>query len=521
MVDTLYCTRILPSRQYFPWYYKIKRQLNDIQQRYVDLHEKIYLKSPVTPTEDNCFTVCRQRTRWSTVFNTSIENEFVPNAENLKLQTFTTDETFNEVNTGDVLVIPFKTAMPLLKHNIDRQIIIVVTDTKENRDASELIQNLRCVKVSYLQNLKKVASLTLEESMFKPMRSYAERLDSFLHNNRKHRSEKDTEMFHHCKDSAERVFFEIIGLFNRSRLNEDHKPEVTGTHQHKVDDKVLKELYRVCPNVKSCGYRYSTLQVFVNDMSNEKSYNRLIENVLKAHGINDFKIVPAICTYQSFLGVGAKVLPTGDVNRYGSLGGFAKKNSHDMCALISRHVAIQSQDMQVSLTSDDGSIQSKIIPETVPIDFPGPQLDISATEILASDVSRCDTKFRSEEGIRMTGKDCIYDETHLSSRRVHIWGAVSTPGLGIITMPEIHDINEDNAYLIVENRANSTTVMSKKGDSGAMVCADDDYGSGVEVISMLIGEDTKNPGKYATLRIDKGLKQLEKQTDSSFRLCKD
>jgi hypothetical protein len=124
------------------------------------------------------------------VFNTSIENEFVPNAENLKLQTFTTDETFNEVNTGDILVIPFKTAMPLLKSNIDRQIIIVVTDTKENRDASELIQNLRCVKVSYLQNLKEVASLTLEESMFKPMRSYAERLDNFLHNNRKHRSEK-------------------------------------------------------------------------------------------------------------------------------------------------------------------------------------------------------------------------------------------------------------------------------------------------------------------------------------------
>jgi hypothetical protein len=179
--------------------------------------------------------------------------------------------------------------------------------------------------------------------------------------------------------------------------------------------------------------------------------------------------------------------------------------------------------MKVSLTSDNGSIQSNIVPETVPIDSPGPLLDISATEILARDVSRCDTKFKSEEGIRTTGKDCIYDETHLSSRRVHLWGAVSTPGLGIITMPEIRhrDRNEDNVYLIVENRENSTTVMGREGDSGAMVCADDDYGSGVEVISMLIGEDTKNPGKYATLRIDKGLEQLEKQTKSSFRLCKD
>jgi hypothetical protein len=262
--------------------------------------------------------------------------------------------------------------------------------------------------------------------------------------------------------------------------------------------------------------------VFVDDMHNDK-INSAIKDVLKSHNIFDFKIVPAICTYKSFLGVGAKVCPTKGVTPYGSLGGFAKKNSHDMCALISRHVAIHSQDKKVSFISGKRSIQSNIISETVPIDSTEPILDISATEILSSDVSKCDTKFKSEEGVCTTGKDCIYDETHLSSRRVHLWGTVSTPGLGIITMPEIRDrnSNEDEAYIIVENRDNSTTVMCKEGDSGAMVCADDDYGSGVEVISMLMGEDTKNPGKYATLRIDKGLKQLERQTDSSFRLCKD
>jgi hypothetical protein len=262
--------------------------------------------------------------------------------------------------------------------------------------------------------------------------------------------------------------------------------------------------------------------VFVDDICNEKS-NRSVENTLKAHGISDFKIVPAICTYKKCLGVGAKVCPTKGVTKYGSLGGFAKKNSHDMCALISRHVAIQSPDRKVSLISGKGSIQSSIIPETVPFDSTEPLLDISATEILASDVSKCDTKFMTEEGVRATGKDCMYDETQLSSRRVHLWGAVSTPGLGIITMPEIRhrDRNEDNAYVIVENRANSTTVMGKKGDSGAMVCADDDYGPEVEIISMLFGEDSDHPGKYATLRIDKGLEQLEKQTKCSFRLCKD
>jgi hypothetical protein len=42
-------------------------------------------------------------------------------------------------------------------------------------------------------------------------------------------------------------------------------------------------------------------------------------------------------------------------------------------------------------------------------------------------------------------------------------------------MPEIRDRNEDKAYVIVENRANLTTVMGREGNSGAMVCADDDY----------------------------------------------
>jgi hypothetical protein len=197
MVVTLYCTRFLPSRQYFPWYCKIKRQLNDIQQRYVDLHKKIYLKSPVTTTEDNCFILCRQRTtRWSTVFNTAIENEFVPNddAEKLKIETFTTDGSFNKVNDGDVLVIPFETAINFLRYKINQHIIIVVNDVKEQKYAKKLIHNCCCVKVSYLNDLKKVASFTLEASMFKPMKSYAERLDDILQENLNHQTGKGKYM---------------------------------------------------------------------------------------------------------------------------------------------------------------------------------------------------------------------------------------------------------------------------------------------------------------------------------------
>ncbi|XP_060594372.1 uncharacterized protein LOC132748752 [Ruditapes philippinarum] len=198
-----------------------------------------------------------------------------------------------------------------------------------------------------------------------------------------------------------------------------------------------------------------------------------------------------------------------------------------MCALVSRHVAIHSKDMHVSLLDQNSSIRSKLIQETVAnkciknTDTVVPILDISAGEINPADISMCDTRFKSECGNPSTRKDCTYEDKQLDNRRIHLWGAVSKPGLGIITIPEVRDRNHDKTYIIVENRANATAVLCREGDSGAMVCADDDYGSGVEAISMLIGKDTTNPGKYATFRIDKGLQQLEKQTDSSFSLCQD
>ena len=283
--------------------------------------------------------------------------------------------------------------------------------------------------------------------------------------------------------------------------------------------KVSAELYRIDPSVKSCGYRYSTLQVFVDDTSNEK-INNCIKNVLEKHGVGDFDIVPSIGTYKRLLGVGAMVNPKED--RYGSVGGFAERNSDTLCALISRHVAIHSENGEVVLSDGKTSktIRSNLIQESVPVGQAEAVLDISATVIPSTDAGMCETKFKSEEGVPVTGMECTYEDKTLDNRPVHLWGATSTPGLGIITMPEIRDRDSDKTFIVVENRVGSATHLGKEGDSGAMVCADNDYDSSVECISMLIGEDNETPGRYATFRIDKGIEQLERQTNSRFELLK-
>ncbi|XP_060605953.1 uncharacterized protein LOC132758353 [Ruditapes philippinarum] len=560
MSPPLYCTRIPPSRLYFPWYNKIKRQLDDLEQRYFDLGEKRCIRSPFTnTTQGKYFILCRQRTtRCSSVFNASVEKEFIPDdkEEKLKIESFTTEQILQKVDSGDVLVVPYKINTYFVNNNnLNCKIIVVATDTKEYTDANNIFQKDPNIKVSRLEDLKDIASLTLEESMFEPMKSYAETLDKSLQNDQKygirkeesvpekierkryrktpyksenkkvhtrakHLEKRKEENVDHCKDSSERLYKEILGVFKRSRIPEHKKPDVRVIFPHKVGDEVSNELYKIDSSVKSCGYRYGTLQVFVDDVSNDEIKNS-IQKVLQTNGINDFEIVPAISTYKSFIGVGARACPTDVFTSHGSLGGYAKRNSRDMCALVSRHVAIYSKDMRVSLFDQNSSIRSRLIPETVADDTDEPILDISAAEINPRDTPICDTRFKSECGKSLPRKDCEYENKQLDSRRVHLWGAVTAPGLGIITIPEVRDRNHDKTYIIVEDRANATAVLCREGDSGAMVCADDDYGSGVEAISMLIGKDTTNPGKYATFRIDKGLQQLEKQTDSSFSLCQD
>jgi hypothetical protein len=50
---------------------------------------------------------------------------------------------------------------------------------------------------------------------------------------------------HRWKDSSERLYNEIIGLFSRSRLQEQNKPKTKAAVQNRVDDEVGFLLYSI------------------------------------------------------------------------------------------------------------------------------------------------------------------------------------------------------------------------------------------------------------------------------------
>ena len=183
MGQQLLCTRVLPSTQYFPWYKKVKRKLNDIQQRCDELLHKICPENfTASERKDECFIVCGQRTsRSATAINDSVEKELIPNDERdeIKIQNFTIDVPIHDVNVEDIFVIPYKQALNLISSNaysMNHHAIVVANDTNEYDDAKKISKEFPNVKLTYLKDLREMASLTLEETMFKPMKCNAETL---------------------------------------------------------------------------------------------------------------------------------------------------------------------------------------------------------------------------------------------------------------------------------------------------------------------------------------------------------
>lgn len=105
---------------------------------------------------------------------------------------------------------------------------------------------------------------------------------------------------------------------------------------------------------------------------------------------------------------------------------------------------------------------------------------------------------------------------------VHIKGANTELGLGTISVPEQIAVQKDNldeSYIIVEDREEGNA-FCQKGDSGAIVCAEnpDKYGEEVHLISMVMGENMSKKGSYTTVRLDKGLEQLKSLTNKDFNM---
>ncbi|XP_053390398.1 uncharacterized protein LOC128553290 isoform X2 [Mercenaria mercenaria] len=368
----------------------------------------------------------------------------------------------------------------------------------------------------------------------------------FVSSSIKHITDNGKNKFVENKPKFQRFLGEMIGMYKRSKIPDDLKPPLDDIPK----ETVMNDLYTISSSIQGYSYRFHTrLQIFVSKDSIDRLKPEIVQT-LEKHGIKqgDFDIVPPIddVSHYNKIHSGARVERD---TLYGSLAGFVsmqREQSEDLCAIASKHIL--DGQRSVELTNDEIRITADVIPETAPGDQ---QMvyDISVAQIRTEDKIYCEGRFRNESGTFMKGKMCSYDDDQLNCQNVHIYGASTPRGQGIISMTQYnqrteneetnpnreHEVKEQmnlntesedreesninnghedqkKTYIVVEDREGGKPFCAE-GDSGAMVCADDEDGNHVQLISTVMGESGK---RYTTLRLTKAIAKLEEQTESQI-----
>ncbi|XP_053382532.1 uncharacterized protein LOC123541124 [Mercenaria mercenaria] len=238
---------------------------------------------------------------------------------------------------------------------------------------------------------------------------------------------------------------------------------------------------------------------------------------------------------KEFSSVGSEIY-VDNLTTSGSLGGFATmkttSETRSSCVLLSKHVAAAGKGKE----GRDGKLVAKegdrllgyVIQDTVKergYDIAAERLDV--------DITTCDTVLKNSKGKTMKGsskgKETL--KGSLRGRKVHLWGAKSKPGKGVVTIPYYIMEGMDEHYIQVENLHGEHKRFAEPGDSVAIACADDPFQASVYPVSMNMGilnhkeieEDNKRDiktkrGKYLTAPLSAGLEQLGTRTGCTFDL---
>ncbi|XP_053389095.1 uncharacterized protein LOC128552108 isoform X2 [Mercenaria mercenaria] len=337
----------------------------------------------------------------------------------------------------------------------------------------------------------------------------------------------------HHKDNLEQLLGEIIAFFKRSSLPENKRPVGLDFEKKEVSKEVIKQLFRLDETIRGCGYSQSSFNVNVERLSDEEKHierEKHITDFLKRNGITNIKfniISKTLAEYKhecAMKSVSEAAEPS--VYHYGTLGGFAsfsKETETTSCALFSRHVALGCSS---KLYVDGENGQPIELGEILEDTLKDGMYDIAAAKIHDHQVQHCDVQFKNSKNVPLPGKlHTKSSSIDLQDLKVHLWGATSRPGLGIIRIPELSFPGTTETYMQIEDR-NSYKRMAVEGDSGAIVCADDLDDKHVHVISMLIGSNTdkeklKDPNvkrTYIALPIQKGVECLQMLTGGTFSL---
>ncbi|XP_053381815.1 uncharacterized protein LOC128549280 [Mercenaria mercenaria] len=393
-----------------------------------------------------------------------------------------------------------------------------------------------------LQRAKQELSSILELFVFEILTAKFNNLKQF-YQNRMHEPIKDetggsnesstSELVKQHKDDVEQLLGEIIAFFKRSTLPENKRPVGLGFEKKEISEKVKEQLFGLDKTIRGCGYCHSTFNVNVEKLSDEEETMRRQKHItefLERNGVTKIKFNIVSKSVAEYKRVGARISvpraaqPT--LYRKGTLGGFAsfsRGKDESSCALFSQHVALGCS-AKLYVDGDNGKLTEfgEILEDTLQIG----SYDIAAAKIHDHHVPQCDVQFKNSENAPLPGKlNTPATNIDLQDLHVHLWGSVSTPGLGIIKIPKLSYPEMTETYMQIEDR-NPSERMAVEGDSGAIVCADDLDDEHVHVISMLIGTNTdkeklKDPNEkrtYIAFPVQKGVERLQMKTGGTFSL---
>ncbi|WAR05004.1 hypothetical protein MAR_020373, partial [Mya arenaria] len=227
---------------------------------------------------------------------------------------------------------------------------------------------------------------------------------------------------------------EAHALYRRSRISQDESPFEEAVVPI-LSDKLAESLYIIDDRIYGCGFRNSTLEVFVNVSQGVMSDKEVEKMGLKvgaaAKEFDVFETEVKVGRYEQVnycsCQVGSRI--KNDVGQFATLGGFARKEG-ELHVLLARHFADPAHVRLIHYV--DGRLGNTLLARVLSGSQRG-IYDISVAKV-SPNIS-ANTMFRDSEGQPMSSSlmdMSTVNRRDLCERHVHFWTDEQQPRVGKI-----------------------------------------------------------------------------------------
>ncbi|WAR05007.1 hypothetical protein MAR_020376 [Mya arenaria] len=330
---------------------------------------------------------------------------------------------------------------------------------------------------------------------------------------------------------------EAHALYRRSGISQDESPFVEADVPV-LSNKLAQSLYIIDDRIYGCGFRNTTLEVFVNvsqGVRSDQEYKGLCLKIkAAAKDFDVFKTEIIVGRYEqvnySSCQVGTRI--KNDMGQFATLGGFARKQG-ELHVLLARHFANPAYVQSIHYV--DERLGNTALARVLSGSRRG-FYDISVAKV-SPNIS-ANTMFRDSEGKPMSSSlmdMSTVNRRDLCERHVHFWADEPQPRVGKIVIPDFDQRSSNTRYVLIKEILDDSEEpnelrprrLCENGHSGAIFCFDDIDGQCVHVCTMLMGsinskEMANNPnvqGAYTSFPLNQGLKQLNEEHGGDFQIC--